>query len=109
MAIEEDWHGRPMIDQATRLWLVAAALVAVAFFVGGALAGYLCPSAAVKVGAAVGTIATGTLVAGAVYRRLWVVHVGVPSAVLYLWILGSVAALILVIAGALIGRQLPGR
>ena len=34
MAIEEDWHGSPMIDQPSHLWIVAAALVAGAFLVG---------------------------------------------------------------------------
>ena len=34
MAVEEDWHGRPMIDQGTPLAAVAGCLVAAAFLAG---------------------------------------------------------------------------
>ena len=45
MIIEEDWHGRPMIDQSTHLWIIAACLVAGAFFIGGAVVAFRRPSA----------------------------------------------------------------
>src|ERR1700677_2111715 len=47
MVVEEDWHGRPMIDEGTYLWILPAFLVASAFLFGGALAGFRGPSAAV--------------------------------------------------------------
>ena len=46
MAVEEDWHGRPMIDEPTHLWIIATCLVAAAFLVGGVVAGHRRPSAA---------------------------------------------------------------
>ena len=39
MVVEEDWHGRPMIEQGNLLWLVPAAFVVLAFFLGGRLMG----------------------------------------------------------------------
>ena len=39
MAIEENWHGHPMIDEPTHLWIIAACLVATAFVIGGGFAG----------------------------------------------------------------------
>ncbi len=35
MVVEEEWGGRPMIEQGNLLWLVPAALVVLAFFLGG--------------------------------------------------------------------------
>jgi hypothetical protein len=106
MAIEESWHGRPMIDQPSSLWLVAAGLVALAFLVGGAVAGYRLPSAPVVNGAVAATIAVAVLVVGALIRRFWFVHEGVPLAVAVLWCFGAAAALLLSAAGSELGRWL---
>jgi hypothetical protein len=45
MIIEEDWHGRLMIDQPTHLWIIAGCAVAAAFFIGGAIVACRRPSA----------------------------------------------------------------
>ena len=57
MVIEEDWHGRPMIDQGTHLWILAACLVAGAFFAGGAIVAFRRPSAPTRYAAATGVLA----------------------------------------------------
>jgi len=74
MAVEEDWHGRPMIDGPTHLWIIAACLVAAAFLVGGAVAGRRRPSAAPEHATAAASLAVAVLFVAAVLRRLWLVH-----------------------------------
>ena len=59
MAIEESWHGRPMIDEPTHLWIIAACLVVAAFLAGGVVAGHRRPSAA----PGLATVAAGLAVA----------------------------------------------
>jgi hypothetical protein len=105
MAVEEDWHGHPMIDQGNHLWLVAGLLVAACFVAGGAVAGRLRPFAAAKHAAAAATLAVVVLLVAAVSRRVWVAHEGVPMAVVGLWCLGTVASLVLAMAGAHLGRR----
>jgi hypothetical protein len=108
MAVEEDWHGRPMIDLPTHLWLVPAFFVVAAFLVGGAVAGYRCRSAAAAAANAMaaGGLAAVVLVAGAMARRLWLVHEGFPGAVVRLWCIGLVATLVFSALGSQVGRQL---
>jgi hypothetical protein len=109
MALEEDWNGRPMIDETNHLWIIAAFLVAAAFLVGGAMAGYRRPAAAATDSAAAAGIAVAVLLMGAVSRRLWMTHQDVPFAVARLWCLGVVASLLLSSAGAMLGRRLTTR
>jgi hypothetical protein len=119
MVVEEDWDSRPMIDETTHLWIVAACLVSVAFLVGGAVAGYRRPSAAavhatrsaeiaaaVLLATAAASVAVAVLLVGAVSRRLWITHQSVSFAVARLWLLGVVAALSLSALGSLVGRWL---
>jgi len=106
MAIEEDWHGRPMIDQGTPLALVAGCLVAVAFLAGGAVAGRRRPSAAAGNATAAAAVAVAVLLVGAVSRRLWFAHEGVPGAVARLWCLGVLASFLLSAVGSQLGRLL---
>jgi hypothetical protein len=106
MIVEEDWHGRPMIDQGTHLWILPAILVAAAFLFGGALAGFRCPSSAVAHAVVAGTVALAVLVLGAMYRRLWFAHESVPHPVIRLWCLAIVGAFILSVIGSLFGRRL---
>ncbi|MGH9047491.1 MAG: hypothetical protein ACRDVW_09280 [Acidimicrobiales bacterium] len=37
LIIEEDWHGRPMLDQPGHLWVIPTIIVAFAFALGGAI------------------------------------------------------------------------
>lgn len=106
MIIEEDWHGHPMIEQASHLWILPAFLVASAFLLGGALAGFRSPSAAVAHAVPAASFALVILLLGAVVRRFWVVHEGVPNAVVLLWCLGIIGALMLSLIGSLLGRRL---
>jgi drug/metabolite transporter (DMT)-like permease len=106
MIIEEDWHGRPMIDQPTHLWIVAACLVAGAFFAGGAVVAFRRPYAPTRYAAATAVVAVVVLLIGGLYRRIWVVHETVPVPVQQLWVLGIVAAVAMCLAGSLLGRQL---
>jgi hypothetical protein len=72
MIIEEDWHGRPMIDQPTHLWIVAACFVAGAFFAGGAVVAFRRPYAPTRYAAATAVVAVVVLLIGGLYRRIWV-------------------------------------
>jgi len=106
MVIEEDWHGRPMIEQGIHLWLPVACLVAGAFFAGGAIVAFRRPSAPTRYAAATGVLAVAILLGGALFRRFWVVHEDIPTPVQYLWFAGIVAAVVLSLAGSLLGRRL---
>jgi hypothetical protein len=106
LAVEEDWHGRPMLEQPHHLWIAAAFLVVAAFVLGGAVAGYRRPSAAAAHASAAAGVAVGVLLVAAVSRRLLVAHNGVPQAVVQLWFLGVVAAVLLSAAGSQLGRRL---
>ena len=106
LAVEEDWHGRPMIDQPTHLWIAAACLVGAAFLVAGAIAGYRRPRSAAVHATAVAGLALAVLLVGAVTRRLWFAHEGVSTSVVRLWCLGVVVALGLSAAGSLLGRRI---
>jgi hypothetical protein len=106
MIVEENWHGQPMIDEGTHLWILPAVLVAAAFLIGGALAGFRSRSTAVAHAGAAASFAVAILVLGAVYRRINVVHEGLPNDVVRLWVLGALAALALSVIGSLLGRRL---
>jgi len=106
MAIEESWHGHPMIDEPTHLWIIAACLVAAAFLAGGVFAGHRRPVAAPKHATAAAGLAAAVLVVADVLRRLWLAHKGVPVGVVELWLLGVVGAFLLSAAGSLLGRRL---
>ena len=95
-----------MIDQGTHLWILAACLVAGAFFAGGAIVAFRRPSAPTTYAAATGVLAVAILLSGAIYRRFWVVHEVIPTPVQRLWFAGVVAAVVLSLAGSLLGRRL---
>jgi hypothetical protein len=106
MIVEEDWHGRPMIDQPTHLWILAACVVAASFFAGGAIVAFRRPSAPTRYAAATGILAVLVLLIGGLYRRRRVVHEQIPREVQHLWLLGVIAAVALSVAGSLFGRLL---
>jgi O-antigen/teichoic acid export membrane protein len=109
LAVEEDWHGHPMIDEPTHLWVLAACLVAAAFVIGGVVAGHRRPSAAAIVATTAACVAVAVLLACDVLRRLVLVHDGLPIPVVRLWCLGVVTALVLSAAGSMLGRRLTAR
>lgn len=106
LTIEEDWHGRPMIDQPTHLWLVAALLVTGAFLVGGAFAGYRRPHVAVVHATTATAVSVAVLLLGAVVRRYWVAHETLPHAVVRLWVFGVLVCLVLGAVDSQIGSRL---
>jgi hypothetical protein len=106
MIIEEDWHGRPMIDQSTHLWMIAGCVVAAAFFIGGAIVAFRRPSAPTSYAAATGALAVAVLLIGGLCRRLWLVHENVSVEVRHLWLFGVITAVAMSLAGSLVGRQL---
>jgi len=107
MAVEEDWHGSPMIDQPSHLWVIPAGIVAAAFFVGGAVAGHRRPSAPAFYASAAAVLAVTVLLVADVSRRIWLAHEGAaPGAVARLWGFGVVAALMMGAVGSLLGRRL---
>jgi hypothetical protein len=105
MIVEEEWHGRPMIDDGTHLWLLPAFLVASAFLLGGVLAGFRCPRRALVHAGAVAGVALAVLLLGAILRRVWIVHEGTQDAVLLLWAFGAAGTLTLSLVGSLFGRR----
>jgi hypothetical protein len=106
LAVEEDWHGHPMIDQPTHLWLVPVVLVMAAFVLGGALAGYRRPAAPALHATAAAGVAVAVLLLGAVARRVWLAHEGIPVDVAQLWCLAAVTAFVLSGVGSQLGRWL---
>jgi uncharacterized membrane protein len=105
MVVEEDWHGHPMIEQPNHLWVIAACLVAVAFLIGGAVAGHRRPLSSTRNATLAASLAVLVLVVSALFRRLIVVHEGVPGRVVQFWCMGVVTALVLSALGSLLGRR----
>ena len=64
------------------------------------------PSARTRYAATTGVLAVAILLSGALYRRFWVVHEVIPTPVQCLWFAGVVAAVVLSLAGSLLGRRL---
>jgi hypothetical protein len=104
---EETWHGAPLIDRGGVLWLVPAVVMAIGFFVGGAIAGY--QRARVQ-----GALFRGLLVAGLTIAlafagdmaRRFALGEGVQPRVLEYWAGAAVAALLVGGLGAVNGRWL---
>jgi hypothetical protein len=107
MVVEEDWHGRPMIEQGNLLWLVPAAFVVLAFFLGGRLMGKRTElsTSAPAAGAMGGIIAATTLLFGGYVRRHWILHEVYWADVIRLWIGASIAAIAIAAVGAWHGRR----
>lgn len=106
LVVEEDWHGRPMIDQPTHLWVIAAALVVIAFLFGGVMTGYRRRTSPALYALISGCLSVTILLGSAIFRRLFLIHDGAPKAVLLLWCVGGIAAILTTVLGSLIGRGL---
>jgi hypothetical protein len=93
LAIEEDWHGQPLIDQSDHKWVLPAIVVAVAFVIGGMIAAsrrrwWL--DGALH-GLAVGVVATAVLLAADAVRRHGL-HKAANPGVFKLWVVAGIAA-----------------
>ena len=109
LILEEDWHGKPMIDQGNHLWLIPATIVGAAFLGGGALIGRrkVRLADAVVQASVVGAAAIACLLIGAVVRRAGLGQ-NFPLAVVRLWVLASIAAVVLAAVGGALAVREPG-
>jgi peptidoglycan/LPS O-acetylase OafA/YrhL len=93
LAIEEDWHGQPLIDQPDHKWVLPTILVAVAFVIGGMIAAsrrrWRLDGA--LHGLSVGVVATALLLAADVVRR-HSLHKAANPGVFKLWVVAAIAA-----------------
>jgi hypothetical protein len=104
LVIEENWHGRPMIDQPGHLWLLPTLVVAAGFALGGAVCARRTTELwrALFLGIIVGTVAAGALVVADVIRRAMhhqVLKAGVPR----LWIEAALLSIVLASLGGAMG------
>jgi hypothetical protein len=100
LTIEEDWHGRPMIDQPGHLWIVAAVVAALGFVLGGAVGARRSTVLwrAVSVGAIVGAAVSAVLLLADVVRRS-VSHQALSSAVVRLWVGAALISIVIASLG----------
>ena len=106
LALEEDWHGRPMIDQQTTLWVIPFALVGVAFLSAGAFVGWRRPGTAFAHAVLVVVAADFVLLVAALVRRLAFVHNGVTLRVFALWVIAGLSTFAACMFGALVSTKL---
>jgi hypothetical protein len=93
LALEEDWHGTPLIDQPDHKWVLPAIVVAAAFVVGGVIAASRRRwwfDGALH-GLVVGVVATAVLLAADVVRR-HDLHKAANPGVFKLWVVAGIAA-----------------
>ncbi len=109
LALAEDWHGRPLIDQGGLTWLVPAFVVALAFFAGGALAGRHGGSLgrALAEGLWMAVPAVLVLLAADAVRRL-VMNPTLPGGVVAYWVEGAAASVLFALAGSATSRWVAG-
>lgn len=104
LIIEENWHGRPMIDRPGDLWLVPTLVVAVGFALGGAVRARRTNELwrAMVQGLVLGVVVTGVLLgADAVRRALH--HQALSSGVVRLWVEAALLSIVLTSLGGAAG------
>jgi hypothetical protein len=104
---EETWHGAPLIDRGDALWVFPAAVMAVGFFLGGAIAGYQRTRAqnALLWGLAVSFLTIVLAFLGDLARR-HALGEGLQHAVAEYWVGAVFAAVLVGSLGGLSGRWL---
>ena len=110
LVVAEDWHGRPMIDQGGFGWLVPAVFVAVAFAIGGAIAGrrWRRLGSATGAGLVVGTLGGLILIAADGARRM-LMNPTLPMGVVDYWLEGAAVSVVLAVVGAVVADRLGAR
>jgi len=104
LALEEDWHGRPMIDQPGHLWVIPTFVVAAGFALGGAV----CARRSAELwlalwrGVILGTIVAGGLLAADVARR-FERHQSLSGGVLRLWVEAALLSIVIASLGGAAG------
>jgi hypothetical protein len=105
LVLEENWHGRPMIDQPGHLWVLPTIVVAAAFALGGAVgarrAGVLWK--ALLQGLVIGTSAAGLLLVADVVRRA-VDSRALSEGVLRLWVEAALLSIVIASLGGAIAH-----
>ncbi|MGH9007177.1 MAG: hypothetical protein ACRDV6_05605 [Acidimicrobiales bacterium] len=105
LVIEEDWHGRPMIDQPGHLWVVPTFVVAAAFTIGGLLCARRTTesSRALVEGLGLGATVAGTFLVIDVVRRA-ARHQALSQGVFRLWVEAALLSVVLASLGAAMGH-----
>lgn len=96
LVVEEDWHGRPMLDQGGHLWVIPTLVVAAAFALGGVLAARGTPrlgDAAAR-GLVAGVAAAAVFLGADAVRRA-LRNQAVSPAVARLWVLATVLSVVI--------------
>jgi peptidoglycan/LPS O-acetylase OafA/YrhL len=98
--IEENWHGKPMIDQPGQLWVIPTIVVAISFAAGGAIGARRITELwqALFHGLIVGTAASAVLLVADVVRRA-TVHRQLSEGVLRLWVEAALLSIVLASLG----------
>jgi len=96
LILEENWHGRPMIDQPGHLWVLPTLVVAAAFAVGGAVGARRAEQLwkALLQGLILGTVGAGTLLGANAVRRA-MVHQAVSEGVFRLWVEAALLSVVI--------------
>ena len=100
LVLEENWHGKPMIDQPGHLWIVPTIVVAAAFALGGAIGAWRNTQlwSALLRGLVVGAVGAGALLAADVVRRA-MVHRTLSEGVLRLWVEAALLSIVIASLG----------
>jgi hypothetical protein len=104
LVIEENWHGRPMIDQPGHLWVVPTLVVAGGFALGGAV----CARRTTELWRALlhalglGTVVAGALLIADIVRRA-MHHQSLSAGVLRLWVEATLLSMVLASLGGAAG------
>jgi hypothetical protein len=104
LVVEEDWHGRPMIDIDAALWIPFAVLVAASFVLGGLVAGRnrRRGRGALVSGLCSGIVAVVVLVGADLLRRFAIADTGLSIGVVRLWVIAGSGAIGLSAFGSLL-------
>jgi hypothetical protein len=110
LILEENWHGRPMIDEPGHLWVLPTLVVVAAFAAGGAVgarrAGQLWK--ALLQGLILGTLGAGTLLAADLIRRA-MVHRALSGDLTLLWVESALLSVVIASLGGAISYLRPPR
>jgi hypothetical protein len=105
--IEEFWHGKPLIDQGGIWWVLPAAIMALGFLLGGAIVGRHCRRAqsALWQGMLISAVTVWLIFIADLIRRHVLTQI-VTHAVLKLWLVSALGAVVVGGVGGLLGYWL---
>jgi hypothetical protein len=108
LILEENWHGRPMIDQPGHLWVLPTLVVAAAFALGGAIGARRADQMwkALWQGMILGMLVAGPLLGADVIRRA-MVHRAISEGVLRLWVEAALMSIVIASLGGALSYLRP--